>query len=246
MKFFIHPDYHSMEAGIRQVPLSFVHDGKVIHSGRNVIKELRIGEMMLVVKRYKRPSFIQRVIYTFFRSSKAERAFKFAGYFRSVGIDTPQEIAYLEVKEKGLFAIGYFISQYTSLPSLMSSLVETPDFNRKLADDFVALVVEMHQKGIFHGDMNLSNVLYNKGKDGNYHFELIDINRTKFASETRERCLKNLTRIVHRKDLYEYIVRRYAQMRGWNEEECLSICLKNLHRFEQKKKVRRWLKTLIS
>ena len=53
----------------------------------------------------------QQVVYTFFRPTKAARAFRFAAEFRKRGIVTPHEMAYIEQKEHGLFTTGYFISE---------------------------------------------------------------------------------------------------------------------------------------
>ena len=67
---------------------------------------------------------------------------------------------------------------------------------------------------------------------------MIDINRSKIldGEPSRQQCLKNMVRITHRRDLYEFIVRAYAKERGWNEDETAQEALILLDEFEKKGK----------
>lgn len=94
LTFYIDDDYVSLRDFILTVPRIFGrHEGELLHEGRNEVRRFSVGELDLVVKRYKRVNLVQRVVYTFFRKSKAERAYKYAHTFRNCGIDTPHEVA---------------------------------------------------------------------------------------------------------------------------------------------------------
>ena len=103
MKIIIHPEFINTASFIKQLPQFFEQEGELLHNGRNKVKRYRVNNKEIVVKRYKRPNIIQRIVYTFFKKSKTERAYLFAGMLREKGFDTPHEVAYIERKKNGLF-----------------------------------------------------------------------------------------------------------------------------------------------
>lgn len=245
LTFYIDDDYVSLRDFILTVPRIFGrHEGELLHEGRNEVRRFSVGELDLVVKRYKRVNLVQRVVYTFFRKSKAERAYKYAHTFRNCGIDTPHEVAYIEQREHGLFVTGYFVSLSCPHPPVFHKLCEQQPFDVRLAEAVTRQILEMHKQGILHGDLNFGNFLYDVKDDGSVHFTVIDINRSRFCKgmPPREKCLKNLCTTTHRRDVYEYIVRYYARLRGWNEEEALGEALGYLERLEERNRKKDQLK----
>lgn len=97
MKIEYNPEYKNnlkVTEFIEKLPSRFEQEGSVLFSGRNVIKSFVINPAdnilkQVVVKRYKFPNAIQRIAYSFFRASKAARAFHNAAQLRTRGIDTP-------------------------------------------------------------------------------------------------------------------------------------------------------------
>ena len=83
----------------------------------------------------------------------------------------------IEQRKNGLFLDGYFVSLNCSYPPL-SELLRKRDFDRHPADELAAYMVELHKKGVLHGDLNLTNILYHTDKKGQYEFTLIDTNLT--------------------------------------------------------------------
>ena len=118
----------------------------------------------------------------------------------------------------------------------LDELVARRDFNRPMADSLAAFIVEMHSKGVLHGDMNFGNFLYRRDPAGGYAFTVIDTNRSRFRDgwPTRGECIANMRTMTHRRDVYSYIVRRYAALRGWDEDLTLAEALACLDRFERK------------
>lgn len=116
MKIVIHPDFMQTADFIKQLPQHFAQEGELLYEGRNEVRRYRVKNEWLVVKKYKQPNIIQRIVYTFFKKSKTERAYLFAGMLRKRGFDTPHEVAYIEKKRGGLFLDGYFISTQCNYP----------------------------------------------------------------------------------------------------------------------------------
>jgi tRNA A-37 threonylcarbamoyl transferase component Bud32 len=223
----INPEYaanDSLAKFIEHLPEAMVNgEGYLLYNKRNLIKYFDVpGIGRIVVKRYKRPSLLQRLIYSFFRDSKAKRAFHNAAELRKRGIDTPTGIAFVEDRQYGLFKYGYYLSDYDGASPIREKLVIPEMFDTVMAEDFAAFAAELHGKGILHHDLNSTNVLYHKAENGHYAFSVIDINRMDFmpfgAQPSMPDCLENMTRFTGRMDLYEYVLRRYVEIRGWDKE----------------------------
>ncbi len=227
---------------LKDIPRRFMlGEGESLHEGRNSVRAFDADGIRLVVKRYKPVCFVRQVAYTFFCRTKARKAFLFAGILRERGFDTPHEVAYIEEKRFGLFHVGYFISLRSDAPTACSALEDVPDFDKALASDLAALFVEMHRKGVMHGDMNLGNFLFRKKEDGHYAFTIIDTNRSRFFDRepSRGECLRNLRTVTYRRDLFEYIIRTYAALRRWDERETIREALRLLNSFERRKNNKR-------
>lgn len=239
MKTIIAEEYRRYTDFILSIPSLFDTDtGETLKDKRNSVKRIVHDGVAFIAKRYKRANLIQRIVYTYFRRTKAERAYAFATEFQRRGVSSPKAVAYMEEKEHGLFTVGYFIYEESKGKEAFLELVDKPDFNKPLADAITDYIVFMHSRGVLHGDLNSANFLYTTDSDGKYRFDMIDTNRSHFVKgwPTRKQCMENLKRFTHRRDLYEYVIRGYARRRGWNEEETLNEALHILNRFEHKRK----------
>lgn len=236
-KTVISKDFVQYADFLYTIPALFIKgQGEVIYCKRNEIRRFTHQDQVFIVKRYKKANIIQRLVYTFFRPTKAKRAYFFAQEFRQRGIDTPREVAYMETGSWGLFSVGYFVSLEVKGTESHLLLREVKEFSHELAHAVAAQVFLMHSKGILHGDLNLSNFLCIELADG-YHFTMIDINRSHFRNRIpkESECLANLVRITHRRDLYEYLIRQYAELRGWNVDQTVRKALRLLDHFENRK-----------
>lgn len=234
-KTVISPDYRDMAEWLLSVPERFSRgDGEVLHCGRNEVRLFDCNGTRLVVKRYKRPNMIQRVAYTFFKKGKAERAFLFAGELRKRGFDTPHEAAYIEIKSGGLLLDSYFISAECTLPAV-APLLDRDEPDSEAASALASLLVRLHEKGVLHGDLNLSNILYSRDGGGHFEFSLIDTNRSKFKQPTKAECLDNLKRLTHNRRAMESIVSCYAGLRHWDKADTVADIMSRLDAFERKR-----------
>lgn len=233
----ISPAYEAAAGFIAAVPQLFAQGkGDTLHDGRNTVRAFDTPAGRLVVKRYKRPNIVQRVAYSFFKKSKAERAYLYAAELRKRGFLTPREVAFIEVKHGLLLADSYFVSECCPDPPAFGPLVRADSFDTGMADAMAAQVAEMHRKGVLHGDLNLGNFLYRPTAGGGYTFTVIDTNRSHFRDgwPTRRECIDNLKTMTHRRDVFAYIVSRYAALRGWDADATLADATAALERFERR------------
>ncbi len=240
MNIEINPRYSHFDSFVRQLPATFDQSGELIYDSRNKVRLFTVNGQFIVVKRYKVPLLHQRIDYTFFRPSKAKRAYIFGMRLLSMGISTPDPIAYIEDFCGGLFCQGYFISTFCGDPDLRV-LREAPHSHDQLMTAFVHFLVDMHKKGFIHGDTNLSNFLYHPDSSSyRYHITTIDTNRSHFSSSpSSKECLKSLMRITHERMVLRKIVGEYACMRGWNVEESVDYIIKSIENFEKRKRIKR-------
>lgn len=229
-KITINPDYASnskLQQFLYNIEEIFPIEGRTLYNKRNVIKSFTIDESdnaltEVIVKKYKSPNIFQRIAYSFYRPSKAKRAFNNAAILRQRGIDTPLELAYIEFWEEVFINDTYFISGSDYAPPIQERLNDLEDFDQTLAKDFAEYVVQLHQKGILHHDLNQTNVLYHPQDNGHYAFSVIDINRMKIYPVGEEipvrDCFDNLTRFTRKMDLFEFVAKHYIEKRGWNSD----------------------------
>lgn len=226
---------------VRSLPQAFHDGGTTLYVGRNIVKSFTVDGTELIVKLFRRPNFIQRIAYTFFKKSKAERAYLFASILRQRGISTPREVAFLETRQGLLLGESFFVSAPCHLPAL-STLLRRTDFDRGCAGQLAAFIVTLHGSSVLHGDLNLTNILYKVDPEGNYLFTLIDTNRSRFTRPSRRQCLENLMRLTHDRPLMDCVVRRYAALRGWDPDRCAGDMMHMLDRFERRREVKKKIK----
>ena len=109
INFEINPKYKYLEKDILNIPSIFDKTGTIIQDNRNVIKILEIKGLLLNVKSFKQPHFINRIAYTYFRKSKAYRSFQYANKLIENNISTPEPVAYIEIID-GLLTKSFYIS----------------------------------------------------------------------------------------------------------------------------------------
>ena len=252
MKKQVNPQYEYLSPLLDSLvqPDYFESHGEVLYDvGRNLVKRFRLGETDVVVKRFGGITSFNRLMYATVRESKAMRAYAYASKLRSMGISTPDEIAVLEICSEGVLQESYFVSAYSD----GRSLLHLRDFTWELREHFplldalAAWLCEVHDKGIFHGDLNMGNILYQEDSEGKFSFQLIDNNRMKFGRHwSLDARLKDLCRLTANLDLFHYVLKQYlsyyrcdyrpAQRKGYFYKLMFE------YRQEVKKKLRQWRK----
>ncbi|WP_297675442.1 glycosyltransferase [uncultured Bacteroides sp.] len=219
----INPDFKDLECFVRSLPTIFEYSDAIIHKGRNELKEFECNGRKLVVKSYRIPHLVNRIVYNFFRASKACRSYQYAKMLRAVGIGSPVPVGYCSVSTWFLFGKSYYVSlksdcPYTYRDFSLRTFLRQDEILRGIARVTAAL----HEHGFLHKDYSAGNILFDDSSD-DIRVEIVDLNRMRFGKITMEEGCKNFERLPGTNEMFEIMADEYARQRGFNPEECLNI-----------------------
>lgn len=244
MKVKINKDYIFLREFVRAIPAGgFESAGETLHDGRNMVKLFEREGKQYVVKRFKRPHLINRIMYTFFRPSKASRGFRNAMRLIERGINTPMPIAYIEKKDRGLISSSYLITEYTDWQPIAKVINEGGPLLETLDAGLVDFTVRLHELGINHEDYNKTNILYREVRSGKIVFMLIDVNRMTFGRMSKTACLSSIKRMFVEYEPARAFVAKYAARRGWDMEWSLAEIDRLMAEFLAKRQAKKRFKS---
>lgn len=221
----------------------FLLDGVIIHADRNVLKSfdsvLLVGsDIDIVAKFFKIPNLVSRVIYSFFRPSKAKRSFENSWRLVRAGFSVPLPIAYVEYADRGLLKESFYISERLNFDCTLHAVYRKQMFDWAL---ILPLVVEkayqMHQAGLMHRDFSHGNILV-KQKEEEYLFSFVDLNRLYVGPVSFMQGLRSLVRLANDEASLKILADCYARCANRDEGEAFDILSKELakHRTYQIRK----------
>ena len=221
MKIVINPVYKNLESFVSNIPELFDQEGELVYIARNQLKHFNVEGYDVIVKRYREPHLVNRIAYTYFRPSKAKRAYEYAFKLLKLGVDSPAPIAYIEQYKSGLLTYGYFVSVYEKNYSVIRDFMSGIQTDELLLKALSLYIADLHAKGILHLDMSPGNILYLKEAD-NYHFTLIDINRMQFLpSVSTIKRYKSFKRLAENESVLTIIAKLYAEAAHLNVTEAV-------------------------
>lgn len=237
------PAYNIYASLLRNIQTYFQASSNIIHQARNTLKVITFADKNFVVKSFKRPCFFYKIIYTFFRASKAKRSFKYTQRLLANGIAVPNPVGYVEKKRFGLLDESYYVSEEMSYDFTIREAK-----NRQIEDveiiyrQFVFFTYAMHQKGIIHLDFSPGNILIKKEGD-KYRFALVDVNRMQFKTVDFKEGLKNFSRLWLSDEDAEFLGAEYAKLAGKQDQKDYAAGL--LYAFNRKFKAKKIFKNKI-
>lgn len=213
---FYPSNYHSLKASFEGIREIFAGDDHSIHIARNELKIIELGGIKTVVKSFKVPHLLNRIVYTYFRKSKAYKSYHNALHLEELGISTPMPIALIEFYESGLLGESFFIAEYFEYDfTIRTPLLEALEDRETIFKAFAAYTYDLHQKGVWHLDYSPGNILI-KRTDKGYKFSIVDINRMEFRPiSTLEGC-ENFNKLWASDEELEIMGREYARLSGFN------------------------------
>jgi len=244
MKMLINAQYQNLEEFIKRLPVGFEQEGKTIYKSRNELKIFEKEGISINVKHYRKPIWLNRVAYTFFRKSKARRAYENALTLLDKGFETPNPVAYLEIHEKGLLKDSFFIALHCPYKRLFREFADNSsiDGREEIVQAFGVTLARLHEANIFHLDLSVGNILFDKLKDG-YHFSLVDLNRMKFQKICLNDGCRNFERLRGSDDFFKLLAKTYANERGFDVETCIRLALKaqqkSIQHFHRKRQIKK-------
>lgn len=221
-----HPDFADMQHFAAALPQLFrANAGRVIHAGRNELREMDYRGRCFVIKSYKVPNIINRIAYGLLRASKAQRSYEYALRLRELGIGSPVPAAWVTLRRGLLFTHSYYVSLRSECPHTYAALIggAYPDTDRILCA-IARTTAQLHEAGIIHRDYSRGNILFNAKKDG-VDIELIDLNRLRFPGKVslREGCRNFAERLPATDAMRRTMAKAYAEARGFSAEECYEV-----------------------
>jgi serine/threonine protein kinase len=228
------------EEFLKNIKSYFENEKKSIHKARNEIKIINFENEDLVVKSFKIPNPINKIVYTFFKDSKAKKS-----YENSIEIMdfAPKAIGYIEFKKFGLLDNSYFVSEAFKYDfSIREPLLDDDFMDRKaIFAAFAKFTFDLHEKGILHLDYSPGNILVKKEEDS-YTFKIVDINRMEFKTLSQDERVKNFAKLWAKDEDLKLIVKEYCKFAKYDEESCADLALKYSQNHKDRKNAKKRLK----
>ncbi|MEY2692202.1 MAG: hypothetical protein RIT03_592 [Bacteroidota bacterium] len=194
---------------------NFSSTGHLLGDGqRNKIKIFTCNGVEVAIKSFKKPNWINQVVYRFFRPSKANRSYHFATLLQQKNIGTPTPIAYWEEYAGLGLQHSYYACEHLNAQLTFRELVEIPDYPEHaiILQQFMHFCFELHEKGVEFLDHSPGNTLIVQTAPGHYQFYLVDLNRMQFHEEMSfEMRMKNLSRLTPKQDMVAQMSAFYAE-----------------------------------
>lgn len=232
MKTVINPSYKALREVIERIPLSFDQQGEVVYAGRNVLKKINLGGVDVVVKSFKIPHLVNRIVYSTFRESKAARSYEYSMKLMNHGFHTPEPVAMIEQYKQGLLGHSYYICRYDDGQTVRDLMAGGVAGNEEKLRAFAHYTRALHTKGVLHLDYSPGNILIHQYPDGDYYFSLVDVNRMQVVAQVDAQMVcHNLRRLCISRQVLAYIVKEYAIAANWDAKSLVDLALKQSDRF---------------
>lgn len=225
-----------MSARIIDIIHGFDTQGEAFDNGdRNTIKLFDLHGQKINVKSFKRPNMINKIVYRFFRTSKAQRSYEYANTLLSLEIGTPHPVAYIEEKNGLFFGRSYYISEHLDYDLTYRELIRDSQFagDAEILSAFAKFTYQLHAKGIHFLDHSPGNTLI-KIKDDGFDFYLVDLNRMTFGEMNFETRMRNFERLSRYEAHVRIMAKAYSEESGEAEGLVFEAMWKAISNFQEK------------
>ncbi len=221
-RIVIAEDFQDHGAALIEAALNFDQvQAPLIGTGdRNVIKRIDIGGMSLAVKSFKQPNLINRLVYRYWRKSKAHRSYLYAQRLFDLGIGTPKPVAFMESYSCGGIHRSFYFSLNVAADYTFRDLIHQPELAHRdaILKAFTEFTFDLHQKGVLFQDHSPGNTLI-KMSGTQPTFYLVDLNRMTFKSLTKSERIKNFARLTPLREMVDKMSDTYAGLAQWPTQE---------------------------
>lgn len=247
VSFAVKDEFAELQEFTSSLPERFDRIGEIIQDNRNVIKKVTTNHGIYVVKNFKGMYFLNRLVYSLFRKSKAERSFIYSSILNDKGIETPPPVSWLNCYKWGLLTESYFVSVYHPYQTLQqvlrsNSKINDLTYRTSLYRDLAAFTLKLHKTNIYHRDYSVGNIMIIPDGD-HFQFALVDLNRIKFPKRISfQKALRNFTTLGIPTDDMNRLVHEYATLSNQSPEAALEIFWRGKRRTSTLRKLRKDLR----
>lgn len=223
----VSPDFSGISDFVKNLPENFDTSGVSIYKGRNELKEFDIDGIKYVVKSFRLPHILNRFVYRFFRSSKAQRSYEYANELTGIGLNTPKPVGYVCDNSAFLLNRSFYVSLKSGCRYTFRDLEKDgfPDRD-KVLKAVAGVTAKMHENGMLHKDYSTGNILFDFTPQGDVYIEIIDLNRMRFGHVSMDLGCRNFDRLQGTVAMFDVMAREYARLRGFDAKECLKLMIK--------------------
>ncbi|HSI70749.1 MAG TPA: lipopolysaccharide kinase InaA family protein [Gillisia sp.] len=236
MKVVISQKYELHRAEILEFIENFESEGQLLNDGqRNSIKLFDLSGQTVNIKSFKIPNPVNKIAYKFFRKSKAQRSFEYAGHLISKNIGTPYPIAFSEKTSALGFQESFYVSEHLEYDLTYRELVTQPDYpeHEEILRAFTRFTFSLHENNIEFLDHSPGNTLIQT--EGNeYKFYLVDLNRMNFRKLDFEGRMQNFSRLTPKKEMVAVMANEYSKLINRPEAEVFSKMWTETVNFQEK------------
>ncbi|MGV6831128.1 MAG: lipopolysaccharide kinase InaA family protein [bacterium] len=248
MKLVIEDNFKRHSEEIYKIVQGFETYGEVFgNQDRNTLKLFQLNDVTANVKSFRVPNLVNKIVYRFFRQSKAERSFLYAKKLIDLNIGTPQPIAFAEEKNGIFFGKSYYISEHLDYDITYRELTTNFDYpdHENILRAFTRFTYQLHENQINFLDHSPGNTLIKK-VDDEYQFYLVDLNRMRFEDMTLEDKVKNFAKLTIHDSMLEIMSDEYAHLMKTSKESVFNLMKQFTDEFQDKfHRKRRWKKRVL-
>lgn len=242
IKFKLNPKYTSFEHHLLNIKEHFINSDKSIHKARNELRIAEINGEQTVIKSFKIPHIINRIVYAYFRDSKAKKSYENSMELISRGVNTPAPIGYLENYKFGLFNTSYYLCIYEPYDyTIRDALHHKAENYEEILKAFAQFTYELHQKGVWHVDYTPGNILVRKQGDS-YQFLIVDVNRMDFRDIKSNEGIKGFNKLWAKENDMRLMMHKYCVLAGIDENEAIEIAIRQAINHQSKVNLKKRLK----
>ena len=238
-KIVVNSKYQTTSEEIKTIVDRFdtIHD-YVAKGDRNSIKKIELeNHKIATIKSFKIPNVVNKLVYRFFRESKAQRSYDYAKKLIDLGFLTPYPIAYVEQTTATSFLNSYYFCEMVNADLTYRELVHDANWpNRtEILKQFTQFTYELHEAGIEFLDHSPGNTLIKKVGENQYEFYLVDLNRMNFHEEMDfDTRMKNFSRLTPHHEMVEIMAKEYAKLIERDSQEVVNCMWQKTTEFQEK------------
>ncbi len=243
MRYELNPIFSHAKPLLEDIDFYFQQSDNILYDQRNQIRVVSFEGTDYVVKSFKPPNFINRIVYRYFRPSKAKRSYH---YSLKIGKEfCPPPIGYIEEHKRTLLEKSYYISCLYEYDFTIRPVLLDKDFDKsvrkQVLEELADFTYSLHEKGILHRDYSYGNILIKK-VGGHYQFRIIDVNRMQFKELDLNDRLENFSRLSADDEAMKIIISRYAYLTKMPVNELLAVANRYRDEFTRKKLLKKKLR----
>jgi len=212
----LNPNFKSCQNFCENIQKQFEAEKSSLHKARNEIKKISCQEHSIVVKSFKIPHLLNRLVYTYFRGSKAQKSYDNALYLHSLQINTPEPIALIQEFKPTLYKSFFLSTSFEYDFTIREPLLDNKFKDREnIFQTFAIFTADLHAKGVLHQDYSPGNILIKKSAHG-YQFSIVDINRMHFKNVDFKMGCQNFSKLWADEDVLTIIANEYAKIMNYD------------------------------